>query len=452
MKIVCLLLIVFITELFKYGIWFRGMYSLKIKRTWVGAAAIIGFAASILLGAVDENTLLLLWCAVSIIVYILILDCDKGEKALNIFRAGFLIICMGEIVGGVTSPFSARQDISRAEEKIIYLINNSIVIALISIAAVIKRKLKLPDNEKWKKGYRFIIYVSVFVMGMAIFLTIAGFQAIARYTPNEKIILFSKVISIISFVSVACLIMIMIYIDNENKKIKKYRETDALLLETQRNLYNAMLAKNEETRRFRHDMQGHLICLNGLAHSGDISKVMDYVAGMEGQLLEIKNITYSVGNDIIDAILNYYISLLDKEVKVDVNGRCPANMKINAVELCTIVSNPIQNAVEALNKTECCNRYLKINITNNNNYMKFEVINSMPESDKKVMLINGLLTTTKADKENHGIGIRNVKETVEKNRGDFRINVGNGEFVVKVTMPYDECLLPETKIVNGINH
>lgn len=296
----------------------------------------------------------------------------------------------------------------------------------------------MPDNEKWKKIYKFIIYVSVFVMGMAIFLTIAGFQTISRYTPNEKIILFSKVISIISFVSVACLILIMIYIDNENKTIKKYLETDALLLETQRNLYKAMLAKNEETRRFRHDIQSHLICLNELAHRGDVSKVKDYVSGMEGQLLEIKNITYSVGNDVIDAVLNYYISLLDKEVKVDVNGKCPDNIRINRVELCTIVSNLTQNAVEALNKTECNERYLKIVVANNNNYMKFEVINSAPEADKKETLVNGLMATTKADKENHGIGMRNVKETVEKNGGDFRINVGNGEFVVKVTIPYDD--------------
>lgn len=444
MKIFCLLLIIFITELFKYGIWFRGMYSLKIKRSWVAAVAVISFTVLIFLGIVNENTLLLLWFIVSIIVYIFVLDCDKGEKALNIFRAGFLIICMGEIVGGMISPFSAGQDVTRAEEKVVYLINNSIVIVLISIAAVIKRKLKLPDNEKWKKIYEFIIYISVFVMGMAIFLTIAGFQTISRYTPNEKIILFSKVISIISFISVACLVLIMIYIDNENKTIKKYREMDALLLETQRNLYNTMLAKNEETRRFRHDMQNHLICLNGLAYSGDISKVKEYVAGMEGQLLEIKNLTYSVGNDIIDAVLNYYISLLDKEVKVDVNGRCPVNMKINAVELCTIVSNLIQNAVEALNKAECDERYLKIIVNNNNNYMKFEVINSAPEADKKATLANGLMATTKADRENHGIGMRNVRETVEKNGGDFEISVGKGEFAVKVTMPCDEYLLPET--------
>ncbi len=438
MKIFCLLLIIFITELLKYGIWFCGVYSLKIKRLWIGAAAVTGFAVFTLLGVVDENTLLLWWSTLSIIVYIFVLDCDKGEKALNIFRAGFLIICMGEIVGGIISPFSAGQNIPFAEEKIIYLINNSIVIVLISIAAVIKKKVKLPDNEKWKKIYKFIIYVSVFVMGMAIFLTIAGFQTISRYTPNEKIILFSKVISIISFVSVACLILIMIYIDNENKTIKKYLEMDALLLETQRNLYKAMLAKNEETRRFRHDIQSHLICLNELAHRGDVSKVKDYVSGMEGQLLEIKNITYSVGNDVIDAVLNYYISLLDKEVKVDVNGKCPDNIRINRVELCTIVSNLTQNAVEALNKTECNERYLKIVVANNNNYMKFEVINSAPEADKKETLVNGLMATTKADKENHGIGMRNVKETVEKNGGDFRINVGNGEFVVKVTIPYDD--------------
>ncbi len=438
MKIFCLLLIIFITELFKYGIWFRRMYSLKIKLSWVGAATVIGFSMLILLGVVNENTLLLLWFIVSMIVYIFALDCAKEEKALNIFRAGFLIICMGEIVGGMISPFSAGQDVTRAEEKVVYLINNSIVIVLISIAAVIKKKVKLPNNEKWKKIYKFIIYVSVFVMGMAIFLTIAGFQTISRYTFNEKIVLFSKVISIISFVSVACLILIMSYIDNENKTIKKYLETDALLLETQRNLYKAMLAKNEETRRFRHDIQSHLICLNELAHRGDVSKVKNYVSGMEGQFLEIKNITYSVGNDVIDAVLNYYISSLDKDVKVNVNGKCPDNIRINRVELCTIVSNLIQNAVEALNKTKNDEHYLKIIVTNSNNYMRFEIINSVPEADKEESLVNGLMDTTKADKENHGIGMRNVKETVEKNGGVFRINVGDCEFAVKVTIPYDD--------------
>ncbi|NLL76717.1 MAG: GHKL domain-containing protein [Clostridiales bacterium] len=430
-----ILLAIYITELVKYGIWFYGICSLRVKRPWVTAVTVIGFALLVRSGCIDENTLLALWSFTSIIVYIFVVDCAKNEKALNIFKAAFMIICIGEIVGGIISPFSVEQSISFKNEKIIYLINNIIVVTILCFVNVIKRKVKLPNNEKWKRIYKFVIYISASIMGIAIFLTIAGFQTISRYNPNEKVILFSKIISIISFISIACLAMIMLYIENENKTIKKYLETDALLLKTQRNLYNAMLAKNEETRRFRHDMQNHLICLGELAYLGDVSKVQEYVSGIEGQFRAIQNKTYSVGNDIIDAVLNYHLSFLDKDVKVNINGMCSNDIKINAVELCTIVSNLVQNAVEALNRFESVSRYLTINISGNHSCMQFEIRNSVSEQEEDRKIVNGLIVTSKADKENHGIGIRNVKETVEKNGGIFKINIDQGEFMAKVAIP-----------------
>ena len=67
--------------------------------------------------------------------------------------------------------------------------------------------------------------------------------------------------------------------------------------------------------------------------------------------------------------------------------------------------------------------------------MQFEIRNSVSEQEEDRKIVNGLIVTSKADKENHGIGIRNVKETVEKNGGIFKINIDQGEFMAKVAIP-----------------
>lgn len=243
---------------------------------------------------------------------------------------------------------------------------------------------------------------------------------------------------IITLVSIICLITILLYIIRQNKLIKKYLESDKLLIMAQKSLYNNMLAQNRATVDFRHDLLGHLVCLDELVHRGNLEKIRDYLENMEGRIELIRKKVYITENDVIDAVLNYYIGLLDKEILINVEGKCKGSLSIGPVELCTIISNILKNAVEALEQLKDGKRYLRVRFMKNKDYLMIRVSNSIqgavPRPDKRT----GLPETSKKDKENHGIGLRNVKETVEKVRGIFNIEIGRDVFTVSIMLPLEK--------------
>lgn len=71
--------------------------------------------------------------------------------------------------------------------------------------------------------------------------------------------------------------------------------------------------------------------------------------------------------------------MLKEGVEVSITGKCASDIKMRDVELCTVVSNLIQNAEEALNKSESENCYLKVDFQNSKGYMQMQIRNSIPE-------------------------------------------------------------------------
>ena len=214
--------------------------------------------------------------------------------------------------------------------------------------------------------------------------------------------------------------------------MKRYLEMEKTLKDTQKNYYEAMLAKEEDTRRFRHDVLNHLIALGELAKQGEMKPVADYVEEIQGDIVKIQQKCYSIGNTIIDAFLNYYVQMLEEDVEVSVTGCLTQEIAISDVELCTIFSNLIKNSVEELKKNGEGKKYLKIKVSSGQQAFKIEISNSISREGE----IQGELPeTTKKDKKNHGIGLRNVTETVEKNEGIFEWKAADACFQAVVTLP-----------------
>ncbi|MBE5884640.1 MAG: GHKL domain-containing protein [Lachnospiraceae bacterium] len=233
------------------------------------------------------------------------------------------------------------------------------------------------------------------------------------------------------------------YIERENRKVKRYLEIDEILLKTQREFYEALLSKENDTRRFRHDIRNHLICLAELAKQGHTKKIEQYIEEMSERLQVIDKKIYCVGNTVVDAIINYYIGLLDDEVDVEIRGMCNCNLGISETDLCTVISNLVQNAMEELNRKQSENPFLRIVFTSGERYLKIEISNST--ADNKERLLHNFVTS-KTDKRNHGLGLRNVKEALEKNHGKLETDVGRNVFKAKVILPLEKSVQPLTEL------
>lgn len=203
--------------------------------------------------------------------------------------------------------------------------------------------------EKSKGKTDFCIY-SYFFMEVSMLLTLTGLQFVVESQTNQRFMLVAKILSIVSILSVFALVLFIFYMNHVNLKMKNYLDMEQLLRENQKSYYEAMLAKEEETKKFRHDITNHMICLNELLQNDRKVEAISYVGEVERKISAIQQYYYCVGNIIFDSIMNYYLPQLGQDVTIKVVGKCEEELEIKEFELCTIFSNLVKNAVEEIQR------------------------------------------------------------------------------------------------------
>ena len=191
-----------------------------------------------------------------------------------------------------------------------------------------------------------------------------------------------------------------------------------------------LMKKSElKVEGMRHDLKNHLIELKSLAGNGDPKEVIKYVDSMFEDLPSGKKHSRT-GSYELDSLINYLVEeegkdLLDVNVKVTV----PESIEINKYKLNIILGNLLQNAIEAAKASK--NKYLSLNVRYDRNILIIEIENSYSND---IVFQKGDLISTKKDKEQHVIGLRNVKRIVKEQNGVIDIKTENERFIVKVML------------------
>lgn len=224
----------------------------------------------------------------------------------------------------------------------------------------------------------------------------------------------------------------LIYNNNSKKVYKRMAEMNDRLLEAQEKYYQVLLDKENETRRFRHDITNHILCVDVLLKEKEYQEAEQYLNDLKGALRELGP-TVQTGNKLVNAILND-ISQKYTEVAIDWEGYLPKRMQLPNADICTLFSNILENAFFAASGCEGDGK-VSVKVQELGEALKIVVENNM---QKPVEEKEGKLLTQKADKKNHGFGMMNVRDCVSRNGG-------------KVEYSYTECNF-STKIVlsNGI--
>ena len=199
-------------------------------------------------------------------------------------------------------------------------------------------------------------------------------------------------------------------------------------MDVQHEYYQQMLSSNEDVRQFRHDYKNHMMVVTSLLNSGKTKEASDYIENIQLQTGNFGR-KFSTGNFIADAILNDKNSLAEEyAIHIDFTGRIPDNGILN-VDLCTVMANLTDNAIEAL-KNYNGNRYIKITANIRNGFLTLSFSN--PAKDVKI--VNNKIKTSKSDKKNHGIGLKNVENVAKKYSGNMLLSFENNEFIADVSM------------------
>ena len=105
-------------------------------------------------------------------------------------------------------------------------------------------------------------------------------------------------------------------------------------------------------------------------------------------------------------------------------------MAVGGKKRCTIISNLLNNAIEACEKIQEDKRIIEFEIVGYNSQIFISVCNSYDM--ESIINQKQKFITTKEDKLNHGIVLENVRRTVKKYDGDMRISQENERFIVSI--------------------
>ena len=230
-------------------------------------------------------------------------------------------------------------------------------------------------------------------------------------------------------------LLVFIFFRRMRRQMILKRDTD--LLTSQLALQEASIKNLEtaynRTRHFRHDIQNHILLMNMLAEQGKYEELKNYLKEMSGVIDESSYVRIS-GISAVDAILNE--KLYEAQSRSITNSYDVVNLDKNPVkplDLCIILSNALDNAIEANCRIENADaRWLKLKIHGNGAFTVISVSNPVAGEPKKTA--GSGFASTKENADDHGFGLKSIESTVEKYKGEMLCKCEEGVFTLVVRL------------------
>ncbi|WP_455950756.1 sensor histidine kinase [Eubacterium sp.] len=298
-------------------------------------------------------------------------------------------------------------------------------LGFISIVSILLRRITDESISRIHVKYLALFTVNLFAdFCILALMTHVTLEEIAYQNKIAYIIIYISV-SIGLLIQMACVILLLVSRNMHKEKesiIKQY-------LEEQVKQYEYLNEREKETKKFRHDIRGHLYFLNKLKQEGRDQEFEDYFQDIIGKVDDLGN-NVNVGNDIVNAVLNKaYAEANNKNIKINVTGHFPSQCDISAYNLCTIFFNLLNNAIEAADKT--MKREVWVVCQYTEKIIIIEIGNYYCNNNK---LDKNKLMTTKSEKEYHGWGMKNVEDSVAECKGLMDIEIERDKFIVSITL------------------
>ena len=299
----------------------------------------------------------------------------------------------------------------------------SVIFNIISLLLV--TKLQRKRKNMIRSGLKIIpdhLYVLILV---ALLLSGEMFGCIPidfeRVKIRNNIINFSAVLIVPIFM---VLIIYLLF----NCISKQYFENISLLMEKQVEQqvehYKKINKLTDDLREFRHDYKNYMICLQSLLNNKQYDEALSYVKSITNQEILDSNKFFS-GNQIADAILTDKNELAQKNnCKIIFDGS--VSDEISVSNLCTILSNALDNSIEACSKIDSDETQI-IDVKCVASELIQIIRISNPNLDN-----NAVTETSKADRKNHGFGLSNIRRTVERMDGQMIISSQYPTFVLEI--------------------
>ena len=213
--------------------------------------------------------------------------------------------------------------------------------------------------------------------------------------------------------------MLSLLIVEQNKYYDKQLETIKSSLHT--------------TNAIRHDLKNHMFSIKSLVENGDNNDALNYISDIMTDMGTRHNYS-ATGNTVIDSVINFKLQEAEQQnIKTDLDLKIPEKLDIPSFDMTIILGNLLDNAIKAVYKVKE-NRFINLK-------MKYDKGRLLIQTDNPyigdINEENGKLLTTDEDKDNHGIGLQNIKKVIQKYNGSMNIDYSGNVFSVSLLIYLD---------------
>lgn len=210
-----------------------------------------------------------------------------------------------------------------------------------------------------------------------------------------------------------------------NRRIAAYQQD---LVQTH---YQEVENMYRNMRMWRHDYRNHIQTMKVLAANGDLPALRAYLDELDKDLNTVDTVV-KTGNAMADAILNSKISLArSRQIPVRVDAHIPVKLKMRELDLCCILGNLFDNAIEASQALPPDQRLIRVYMDMKNTQLYISFTNMT--AGKKLQKQGGRFHTTKG--EGHGFGLMRIDDIVKNADGYLSRNSEDGAFTTEILIP-----------------
>ncbi|MDZ5254343.1 sensor histidine kinase [Clostridium sp. LIBA-8841] len=289
----------------------------------------------------------------------------------------------------------------------------SISIFLMILFLVIIVRFFAKGKKIYSKTYIKKYTITIIILGLIIIFSDRFFNEI----DFENDIVYYASLAAISISIELGFVYFSLYKKSKEYKMRVQLEVLEKQLDYQKKYYEQVITNYDDTRKTFHDIKNHVNVISYLLKNKDYDSMEEYLNNLNNKII------YSdiniCSNKIINAICLEKLNRCKEEnINIEFDININKELNINALDVCIIFGNLIDNAIEAC-ETNDSQKDIKVIVKTEFNQLSLKIINS---KEKSLIRVGDKILTSKEDKKNHGIGLENVKQSVAKNNGKIEFN------------------------------
>lgn len=369
---------------------------------------------------------ILLHMALSVVLTVLLFSAKRGKDLLRFFPAIAIYFSLTVAPQNMLDELTTTQISLEFQDytmTLFFLMTDvTLLISLIVLRYLLNRyRITLRFGVKEVLGGIALFFFSFIDVGLVIMLNRAKLQPALYYT--------FAVIFICAFVFAVGYYLYSLF----EVHIRIYRQSiernETEFLKLQLASLQNVKENEEQVKRMRHDLASHLAVIHSLCEEGSYEKVQKYTEQLSDYTILPDN-RILTGNKVADLVVASRKKVCEEHgISFSFEGSLNNIKDVAAPDICGLFANAYDNAIEAcLKQTDA---YIKTRVNMTDQYTVIKIVNSV---EKKVVIRNHSVVTTKKDKSSHGYGIDIMKRIANKYKGSVTLQCDEKEFEVKIVL------------------